>query len=767
MKKRNVRKTVLGFAGAAAGWAAPAAMATDYTLNKPAGSYTWSDATNTSVWIDGLGNTSNATTFPGSAASDTANTENTTSPVGGNLTLNIPTALMNPLATLTMGTTGGTFTTLITSSGTGNLPIAAAGTINSAGAAGAVNQIGAAFLMPAGNVTLGAASTNALTFTNAGTFTNGLGGTSAAPRVFQNAGTLAVTLNGPVFLSPDATASNLRLMTTTANPTGTVVVGGVVANSATAGASASGLSIQGNVTLTGANTYTGGTTLGANSGGVATVTIGTDTAFGTGTVTATGASGNTQVIQGLTGGGTRTLANNVTLSRNLGVAGSESIVLNGTLTLSNSASISNAITAAGKTLSLGTTPNGGTGNLFTDNAAGGGRNVTFTGGGTNTIVNGVIDDTSNATPGTAGGVNMTGTGTVTFLGTMAYNNTTTVTSGTLSLGNGGTAGGLNAAGPTPVVLAGGTLTVNHSDAVDFNHGMSGTATTGGFRQAGTGTTTLSATNFQAAPVTVAAGKLLINGPALGTVTVAGGVNGTASAIVTGTDTTNLRVGQPITGTGVATGAVIRSIDSATQFTMSANATTTGGTSITSTPGTGTGTGSVTVLSGGTVGGTGVIGGSLNSAGVAGNVAANGVVAPGLSIGTLTITGTGTSTLSGTLAVEYNGAAGGTIDLLNAGSSPVNISSANSAVNFSQLGSALPAAGGPSLVFVKYASLTGTFGTVQNLPAGYGINYAYNDGSSTNNIALVPIPEPASLGLTGLAAFGLLARRSGRRRRTPA
>jgi hypothetical protein len=234
-------------------------------------------------------------------------------------------------------------------------------------------------------------------------------------------------------------------------------------------------------------------------------------------------------------------------------------------------------------------------------------------------------------------------------------------------------------------------------------------------------------------------------------------------VVTGTDTTNLRVGQPISGANIAAGTVIRSIDSATQFTMSTNSTALGSTSITSTAGTGTGTGNVTVLSGGTVGGTGVIGGTLSSAGVAGNVAANGVVAPGASIGTLTITGAGTSTLSGTLAIEYSGAGAGSIDLLNA-SGPVNISSANSAVNFSQLGTALPATGGPSLVFVKYGSLTGTFGTVLNLPGGYGINYAFNDGTSTNNIALVPVPEPASLGLAGLAAVGLLARRRSSRRR---
>ena len=68
------------------------------------------------------------------------------------------------------------------------------------------------------------------------------------------------------------------------------------------------------------------------------------------------------------------------------------------------------------------------------------------------------------------------------------------------------------------------------------------------------------------------------------------------------------------------------------------------------------------------------------------------------------------------------------------------------------------------VFASYGSLSGTFGTnITGLPAGYKIDYAYNDGTGSNHIALVP--EPACLaGLLSLPAI-LLRRR--RRRRSAA
>jgi len=46
--------------------------------------------------------------------------------------------------------------------------------------------------------------------------------------------------------------------------------------------------------------------------------------------------------------------------------------------------------------------------------------------------------------------------------------------------------------------------------------------------------------------------------------------------------------------------------------------------------------------------------------------------------------------------------------------------------------------GAALIVAKYGSLIGTFDSVTNLPADYKLVYDYDDGSSSNNIALVPL-----------------------------
>ena len=48
---------------------------------------------------------------------------------------------------------------------------------------------------------------------------------------------------------------------------------------------------------------------------------------------------------------------------------------------------------------------------------------------------------------------------------------------------------------------------------------------------------------------------------------------------------------------------------------------------------------------------------------------------------------------------------------------------------------------PSLrphIIATYGSITGTFPTVNGLPPGFGIQYAYHDGSSSNHVAIVPL-----------------------------
>ncbi len=153
-------------------------------------------------------------------------------------------------------------------------------------------------------------------------------------------------------------------------------------------------------------------------------------------------------------------------------------------------------------------------------------------------------------------------------------------------------------------------------------------------------------------------------------------------------------------------------------------------------------GNVTVASGATLAGTGTVGGT-------GTVQTGGFVAPGGSLGSLTVA---SLTLNGTLLAEFDGAGAGTIDLLNVTGA---LTLAGATVDFQALGSPADDA---AYVFASYGTLAGTFASVANLPAGYAIDYAYNNGASANNIALVAVPEPAALAMASLALAGLLARR---------
>jgi fibronectin-binding autotransporter adhesin len=152
-----------------------------------------------------------------------------------------------------------------------------------------------------------------------------------------------------------------------------------------------------------------------------------------------------------------------------------------------------------------------------------------------------------------------------------------------------------------------------------------------------------------------------------------------------------------------------------------------------------------VVSGQTLGGYGtVLAGATGIAEDAGST-----VSPGDTIGTLSITGN--DTLGGTLLVEQNDADSGIIDQLNV-SGAFDISAPTAGVNFSVTGT--PAQ--PAYIFARYGSLIGTsFANTLNVPAGYTIDYNYQ---GNNDIALVAVPEPASLGVLGIGAVGLLSRR---------
>lgn len=153
-------------------------------------------------------------------------------------------------------------------------------------------------------------------------------------------------------------------------------------------------------------------------------------------------------------------------------------------------------------------------------------------------------------------------------------------------------------------------------------------------------------------------------------------------------------------------------------------------------------GSFAVASGATLGGTGSIAGDIN-------VNAGGKLAPGASIGTLSV---GSATISGSLATELDGAGSGSADRLAAGALVLGSTASLDFTVLSPLDD-------QAYVFATYTSLNNSAFNTQNItgvPAGYEVNFNYN---GNNQIAVVAVPEPTLLGAAGAGLVGLgLARR---------
>ncbi|MBN1589187.1 MAG: autotransporter-associated beta strand repeat-containing protein [Pirellulales bacterium] len=153
--------------------------------------------------------------------------------------------------------------------------------------------------------------------------------------------------------------------------------------------------------------------------------------------------------------------------------------------------------------------------------------------------------------------------------------------------------------------------------------------------------------------------------------------------------------------------------------------------------TGTVAGDVDVQVGAALGGTGTIGGSVLAAGGT-------IVAPGMSIGTLVVSGN--AELAGTLDVEFDSSTD-EIDLL-AVNGQLDLTGAT--IAFTDLAASPEALDQPAYVFATYSTLVGDLPTVLSSPSGYTVDFAYNG----NSIALV-VPEPASLVLLAGLVLGVL------------
>src|SRR6516162_9320942 len=320
-----------------------------------------------------------------------------------------------------------------------------------------------------------------------------------------NAGTLAVATDANL----GATSGGLSfgggtlqfLAGFTSNRGATLNAGGGAVdtngNSATLGGTIGGVggltkSGAGTLTLTGTNTYQGGTVINAG-----TLAVSTDANLGTTSGGLTFGGGTLQFLAGFTanrgttlnagGGAVDTNGNSATLGGTIGGVGGLTKLGAGTLVLTAANTFSGGMLLSAGTLSLANNQAFGTGALTTTGSV-----VDYVDGVTtaNPIIVNSNTTQLQVTTGTAtqGGVisehngprplEKIGAGTLVLTAPNTYSGPTTISAGTLVLGNGGTSGSI-----LGNVVDNGTFAVNRSDAYTFSGAISGS---GSFVQMGTG-----------------------------------------------------------------------------------------------------------------------------------------------------------------------------------------------------------------------------------------------------------------------------------------
>ena len=325
-------------------------------------------------------------------------------------------------------------------------------------------------------------------------------------------------------------------------------------------------------------------------------------------------------------------------------APANSIAIRSTANLTGSSAISNAVT-----VNRDFTIEGSSGfELSGGMALSGARTITVTNSGVSgTILSGIISG-SGASLTKAGGE------TLRLSGANSYTGATTISAGTLQIGNGGTTGSLST---NSAITNNGNLAFNRTNTVTQGTDFSGSAITGtgSLTQAGSGTLVLSAANTYSGGTSINSGTLTVtnssgSGTGTGNITI---TNPGTLQIGNGGTTGALSTSGTITNNGNLTINRSNDVDQGNDFSSSAI----------------TGSGSLTKLGAGTLvltaannysGGTTVSGGILqgNATSVQGNITNNaqvtfvqssdGTYAGNMSgSGNLSKTGGGKLTLSGT------------------------------------------------------------------------------------------------------------------------
>ncbi len=276
----------------------------------------------------------------------------------------------------------------------------------------------------------------------------------------------------------------------------------------------------GTLTLSGVNTYTGGTNfnagvisvannsnLGATSGGLN---------FSGGSLRLSSAFDNARAVTLGAGGGTiETATGNSTFSGAISGAGALTKTGAGTMILTGADSATGLTTVTAGVLQIG---GGGTTGSIASNIANSGS-----------VVFNRSNDLAYAGVISGGGsLTKLGAGTLTLTGDNAYTGATTISAGTLQVGNGNTTGWL----ASNAVTNNGTLSFNRSDNKTYSGSISGI---GSVVKSGTGTLILDGTNSYSGGTTISGGTLQVTsdaklGATTGSVTLDGGTLSLAGTI---------------------------------------------------------------------------------------------------------------------------------------------------------------------------------------------------------------------------------------------
>ncbi len=381
---------------------------------------------------------------------------------------------------------------------------------------------------------------------NGGTLGGASALTLAGEGVLSSTGTLGIensgltTVSGSFSISSSATARTLTL-----SGSGDVLWSGALIDAVGSGASTGAgkmiMKGSGTVTLAGDNNYSGGTSLdvthtgtvilsGANSttGNTSVVSgalgIGNDSALGSGTLELK-SSGGVVSSSVFAAGGARSIGNEISLASATGAVPA--------ITGSNALTIQGAVRLSGGSRALTVDNSGGTtlaGGVFLSDSATSGRTFTINGAGPMTISGQVADFDGVGLPGS---LVYSGSGVLTLSAANSYTGTTTLTAGTVAVGDDGALGtGILVFNGGSLQASGGPHAVSNAIEVKGNGASFGGADE--LTLAGNGNQTAASTlTFNGPSVTVISGVFSItNNSVARTLTLDGSGNSFWSGTLT-------------------------------------------------------------------------------------------------------------------------------------------------------------------------------------------------------------------------------------------